>query len=120
LFVKDMLIFKNTVIKDIEDDLIYNKVTAASCADNSCTLNFEGEKTSSFTLDVVNKRITYNEKVYEFPNADQITIENALLEVIELDSNNAMLKIDIPCYENSDTEKEDNYGITINHPFKIN
>lgn len=119
LFSRDMLTFKDTLIKTIEDDLIKKELVNATCVNNtSCTFNFANSMTSTLSVNTSTKTIEYNGIKYEIPNPTLIYFGTIELGIDTIDSNKKILKINIPYYEVETTTP--NYGIKILHPYVNN
>ena len=119
LFSRDMVTFKDTLIKTIEDDLIKKELVDATCTDNTrCTFNFKNDMTSNLTINKDTKTIEYNGIKYEIPNPTLIYFGTVELSVSPITSDKKILKISIPYYEAETTTP--NYGIKILHPYVNN
>lgn len=116
-FSKEMVEFKNTLVKDIEDDLIKNTVNNVTCSDHTCTITYDDSTTTVIAFSSVNKAITFNTIIYDIPNKDQINIGVINMSVTTMDDARSLLTIDIPYYEISTSAP--NYGFKISHPFVV-
>lgn len=122
---RELLTYKNSITKLINDDLIYNNFKKIICetqtnAMQSCNLYFqkEGENETFKTLiyDPKNYTITYDSIKYKMPKQDFIV--PSLSPVIEIDKNYLIIKL--PIHEVGKTDENDkDYGINIVYPVGI-
>ncbi len=112
---RDMLTYKETLLKVVEDDLIKIGLNNATCSNDTCTLNLKNAMVKTFRFDITNKIIEYDGIKYEIPSKDRIYFGTVQMNVESLDENNNVLVISIEYYEEETTEP--NYGIKIKHPF---
>ena len=122
LFAQDMVVFKNTLLKTIQDDLLKNEVLADTyCEELTCHISLVTQNnanvTKIFTLNQNTKVISYDDIQYEIPNKNNITFGGINMIVETLDTNFKMLIIDISYYEKNTIVP--NYGFRIAHPIEI-
>ncbi len=122
LFAKDMIVFKNTLLKTIEDDLLKNEVKSDTyCEDFTCYISLSTPDNTSLTkiltLNQNSKIITYDDIDYEIPNKNNIIFGGINMSIQPLDDDYNLLLIDISYYEKNTTNPD--YGFRIAHPIEI-
>lgn len=115
LFAQEMIAFKDTTVKTIEDDLLKKEVVGAVCEGLSCTITFADNTTKVISLNTSTKIVTYDGIDYEIPNKDHINFGSISMTVEDIDETRDLLTISINYLEKSTSEP--NYGFKIQHPF---
>lgn len=119
IFAREMLTYKDTLIKTIEDDLIKKKLVSATCTNStSCSFTFENTTTATLSIDTTNKSIEYGGIKYDVPHADRVYFGTINLDIDTLDSTRNILTIDVVYYEIETVNP--NYGFKIVHPYVHN
>lgn len=114
-FDREMMTYRQTLLKTVQDDFIKRKLEDAECTSNTCTFTFEGNIERTFSLNTTTKIIEYNGTKYDIPNGDRIYFGTVRMAVDNPGASKPlMLVIDIPYYE-VDTVTP-NLGIKIVYP----
>jgi len=123
---KELLEYKSTLTKVINDDLIKRKFKEIKKCDTlgysvTCNLSFEDETTSTLIINTNTNEegdyvISYNNQNYPIPNSEFLEFYGSITVKIDEETKNFLL-INIPIYE---IDKRDvNYGINIIHPIGL-
>lgn len=117
IFARDMLVYRNTMVKRIEDKLIKNEIDTVSCTDLSCSIDFTDSTSTTITLNIDDKYIEFDGIVYDIPKKDYIEMGSSSMGIVPISDDKAMLSIIINYKEKSTSEP--NYGFKIMQPINI-
>lgn len=115
---KNLLEYKTTLTKIINDDLIKRNFKSLKNCDTTnkkvtCTFVFDDDSESIFSVDISEYLISYNNKKYQIPNRDFLEFDGIVTVKVE----DNFLLINMPIYE---IDKADiNYGLNIIHPIGL-
>lgn len=136
-FNQDMLEYKNTVVKAIEDTLLVdNKIFSVECeglSNHVCpsgnvavTLSRENSSVINFNNNILTDNLTsdyylsFNNKQYVIPNSQDIAEPTMSVSLEDGDNNNVndTLIIEVSYYELYDEDRINNLGFKVVIPYK--